>query len=189
MQSLWLAIADLQRLPTARAFPPGFPAKRSRGGAAHFQLAGGKGAPAALVPTACLLQLAAHQLTQHVKQRRVLRAARRAGHLPGAHAPASCSSSSGGSSDSEAEDGSVRGPRHLLQQDPRQLCSGGLQAWGSSHDASTSLAASSSLPDSGDTSLGLKRVCLERQSAIDLAGVCLMGTERLPLPEPAEVAW
>lgn len=182
-------VAELRRLPSARAFP----AKRHRG---FGFVSGGAGtlpacgcsklaAQAALDPTAFLLAEAASQLSHLVKQhvqRRMLRTGRRPG---GASRLADDSDTSGSSSDEDVTEAAPR-RRLLLGDEPSQLCSS-MGAADSTSVASTSVgggAGSTSLPDSGQVSLGAKRVRMQRQYAIDLAGQCLLGGERLPLPPP-----
>ena len=175
-------LAELQRLPAARVFPPGH-LKRCRGGARRAAAAphGAQhkaSAHAALDPTGYLLLEAASHLSDLIREQQERRLLR---HADGG-------ASSGESSD---EDEPCVHPRRLLlaEAEPSGR-SGSVGAAASASVASASAGnrggGSGSLPDSGHSSLGVKRVRMQRAYAIDLAGQCRLGQERLPLPAPPE---
>ena len=180
-----ITMAELQRLPSARSFPPVLGSKRDRGGAdgaVHFTATAADvlrnlldrrptQAPAK-DPTASLLSQAASQLSSLVKQqmhRRMLLAAKNL-----QHGASEGDSEAGGSAEGEEEAGDA----------PRNLC-GSFGAADSAAQLPT--AAPYSLRESLDSLAAArgKRACLQRQYAIDLSGRCLLGSgKRVPLPQP-----
>ncbi|KAL4428309.1 hypothetical protein ABPG75_002398 [Micractinium tetrahymenae] len=184
-------LSELQQLPRARAFPPLLGMKRARDPAATagadagaaYQLSAHAALFAAkpkqlqqpLDPTGLLLMEAANQLNNLVKvqlQRRMLRLASRGRGV------ASASDSESECEDEEAAAVGSPGSLHAAASDAAASV-GGLSSTG----GAPSVAAS--LPESAPISLSrCKRLCLERQYAIDLSGHCIMDGVRVPLPPP-----
>ena len=179
-----IILAELQRLPSARSFPPILGSKRDRGGADGGAVHGTAAdvlrslldrrptQPPSKDPTASLLSQAASQLSSLVKQqmhRRMLLAAKslRRGASEG-------DSEAGGSAEGDDEAADA----------PRNLCG----SFGAANSAAQSpTAAPYSLRESldGPSTASGKRACLQRQYAIDLSGRCLLGSgKRVPLPQP-----
>jgi hypothetical protein len=149
-------------------------------------------------PTANLLLEAANQLRELVREqvmRQTLRLQRRHSGTRRQLASGDSDDSTGDSSDGEAEAEPTQARSAQRSPAKRPLApDGGADADQPSSNPSqysvsvasalnSGAAASSGPLDSGQSSQN-KRLCLQRQYAINLSGQCLLGGELLPLPPP-----
>jgi hypothetical protein len=199
-------LAELQRLPIARPFPPNlqhcrYGAPSASGLAAHnSKLA--KQAP--LDPTAHLLMEAANQLSQLVKeqvQRHALRAARRqrAGLPPNVAVGGGDSNDDDTSEDDHAAEGQVDAMLMAAGQQAQQPR--GRRGGGCATDTAATSAASGSIASACGSGNAPSSVCLphnheavaqvrlrlQRQYAANLPGQILLGERRIKLPLPDTV--